>query len=81
MLDAEMMVMYPKDALSSHRSRALSPDRPSIRGTSSNPDTFFQAREASNPLNLDCPSILQDTMSAFASQTSEKASRFFVADG
>ncbi|EAS44013.1 pyruvate:ferredoxin (flavodoxin) oxidoreductase [Photobacterium profundum] len=69
LLDAEMMAMYPKGALSSHRSRALSPDRPSIRGTSSNPDTFFQAREASNPFYLDCPSILQDTMSAFASQT------------
>src|SRR2546425_11215714 len=29
-----------------HRARALSPDRPFIRGTAQNPDIYFQAREA-----------------------------------
>ena len=29
--------------------RALSPDRPVLRGTAQNPDVFFQAREACNP--------------------------------
>jgi pyruvate-ferredoxin/flavodoxin oxidoreductase len=33
-----------------HRERALSPDHPVIRGTAQNPDTFFQAREAAEPL-------------------------------
>ncbi len=32
-----------------HRERALSPDRPMLRGTAQNPDVFFQAREAINP--------------------------------
>src|SRR5688500_2692466 len=31
-----------------HRSRALTPDRPVIRGTAQNPDVFFQNREAAN---------------------------------
>jgi pyruvate-ferredoxin/flavodoxin oxidoreductase len=31
------------------RARALTPERPAIRGTAQNPDVFFQASEASNP--------------------------------
>ncbi len=31
------------------RQRRLTPDRPVIRGTSQNPDAFFQSREAANP--------------------------------
>ena len=31
-----------------HRARALTPDRPVVRGTAQNPDVFFQNREAAN---------------------------------
>ena len=31
-----------------HRRRALSPDRPVLRGTAQNPDVFFQSREPAN---------------------------------
>lgn len=48
------------------RERALSPDHPFIRGTSQNPDIFFQAREAANPFYNDCPGIVKETMSQFA---------------
>ncbi|WLD12837.1 pyruvate:ferredoxin (flavodoxin) oxidoreductase [Planctellipticum variicoloris] len=32
-----------------HRGRRLTPERPVVRGTSQNPDAFFQSREATNP--------------------------------
>jgi pyruvate-ferredoxin/flavodoxin oxidoreductase len=32
-----------------HRERALTPDRPVVRGTAQNPDVYFQARETVNP--------------------------------
>ena len=35
--------------IEAHRQRALTPDRPVLRGTAQNPDAFFQAREASEP--------------------------------
>jgi pyruvate-ferredoxin/flavodoxin oxidoreductase len=38
------------DALvAAHRARALSPEHPVMRGTSQNPDVFFQSRERANP--------------------------------
>jgi len=40
-----------------HRARALSPDRPFIRGTAQNPDVYFQAREAVNAYYLACPTV------------------------
>jgi pyruvate-ferredoxin/flavodoxin oxidoreductase len=51
-----------------HRARALSPDHPFIRGTAQNPDTFFQAREASNSFYLAVPEIVQGVMDQFAAQ-------------
>jgi pyruvate-ferredoxin/flavodoxin oxidoreductase len=40
--------MMPLDLVRAHRDRALTPDRPVLRGTAQNPDVFFQAREACN---------------------------------
>ena len=37
------------ELVAAHRQRALTPDRPVLRGTAQNPDVFFQAREACNP--------------------------------
>jgi pyruvate-ferredoxin/flavodoxin oxidoreductase len=51
-----------------HRARALSPDRPVIRGTAQNPDTYFQAREAANPFFLACPAIVQSLMDRLAAR-------------
>jgi len=52
-----------------HRERALTPDRPVLRGTAQNPDVFFQAREACNPYYRACPTIVQDVMDRFAKRT------------
>jgi pyruvate-ferredoxin/flavodoxin oxidoreductase len=49
-----------------HRGRALSPDRPVIRGTAQNSDVYFQAREAANPYYLACPVIVQEAMDRLA---------------
>ncbi|MFW6198632.1 MAG: pyruvate:ferredoxin (flavodoxin) oxidoreductase, partial [Acidobacteriota bacterium] len=47
--DDDLRHMIDDELLARHRSRALTPDAPVIRGTAQNPDTFFQAREAVNP--------------------------------
>jgi pyruvate-ferredoxin/flavodoxin oxidoreductase len=52
-----------------YRQRALSSDRPIIRGTAQNPDVFFQAREACNPFHDAVPGIVQSVMNRFAAQT------------
>ncbi|MGL5179951.1 MAG: pyruvate:ferredoxin (flavodoxin) oxidoreductase, partial [Aeromonas veronii] len=47
--DDTLRALLPADAIRAHRDRALPPDKPVIRGTAANPDTYFQGREASNP--------------------------------
>ena len=47
--DAQIRAMIDDDLVREHRGRALSPERPVVRGTAHNPDTFFQARETVNP--------------------------------
>ena len=49
-----------------HRLRAMTPDRPVLRGTAQNPDVFFQAREACNPYYAATPGIVQKVMDRFA---------------
>ncbi len=49
-----------------HRQRAMSPDRPVLRGTAQNPDVFFQARETVNPFYDATPAIVQKVMDRFA---------------
>nr|VFJ42845.1 MAG: pyruvate-ferredoxin/flavodoxin oxidoreductase [Candidatus Kentron sp. FM]VFJ43513.1 MAG: pyruvate-ferredoxin/flavodoxin oxidoreductase [Candidatus Kentron sp. FM]VFK05553.1 MAG: pyruvate-ferredoxin/flavodoxin oxidoreductase [Candidatus Kentron sp. FM] len=55
-----------------HRNRALSPDRPVIRGTTQNSDVFFQAREASNPFYQRMPEVVQEKMDQFAALTGRR---------
>lgn len=51
------------------RDRALSPDHPVIRGTSQNPDLFFQSREAVNRYYDAFPDIVQEAMDQFSAVT------------
>ena len=44
--DSVIKAMMPEDKIMEHKERSLDPDHPVIRGTSQNPDVFFQAREA-----------------------------------
>ncbi len=63
--DDDLRHLIDDDLVRAHRDRALSPDRPVIRGTSQNPDTFFQAREAINPFYDACAGHVVDAMEAF----------------
>ncbi len=58
--------MIDMDLVAAHRERALSPERPKLRGTAQNPDVFFQARETCNPYYAVCASIVQKHMDKFA---------------
>src|ERR1051325_9335238 len=62
----DMRAMIRPDLVAAHRARALSPDRPVIRGTAQNPDVYFQARETVNPFYIACPTIVQNAMDRFA---------------
>ncbi len=58
--------MIDFELVRAHRERAMSPERPVLRGTAQNPDVFFQAREACNPFYQKVPEIVQETMDEFA---------------
>jgi pyruvate-ferredoxin/flavodoxin oxidoreductase len=64
-----MREMIEEESILDHRRRALNPDHPSIRGTASNPDTYFQAREASNLFYIACPGIVERKLRQFGELT------------
>ena len=74
--DDQLGAMIDQKFVIQHRERALTPDRPILRGTAQNPDVFFQAREACNPYYLACPTIVQDVMDRFAKVTGRKYKLF-----
>jgi pyruvate-ferredoxin/flavodoxin oxidoreductase len=63
---AIMRQMINEDLVSAHRQRAMSPDHPIVRGTSQNPDVYFQGREAVNPYYQALPDIVERCMDRFA---------------
>ncbi len=65
----QIRAMIDDDKVHEHRARALSPDRPVLRGSSQNPDVYFQAREAANPFYAATPAIVQAMMDRFAGIT------------
>jgi len=62
----DMRAMIDNDLVIAHRMRGLSPDRPAIRGTSQNPDVYFQGRETVNKYYNATPAIVQKAMDKFA---------------
>ncbi len=61
--------MIDNDLVRAHRKRAMTPDRPFIKGTAQNPDVYFQGRETVNPFYNNCPEIVQKYMDKFAALT------------
>ncbi|MFY9828525.1 MAG: pyruvate:ferredoxin (flavodoxin) oxidoreductase, partial [Rhodoplanes sp.] len=74
--DGDLHAMIDDNLVRAHRERAMSPNRPILRGTAQNPDVFFQAREAINPFYRACPTIVQNVMDRFAQRTG-RAYRLF----
>ncbi len=62
--DDDLRSLISEAAIQAHRQRALTPDRPVLRGTAQNPDVFFQAREAANSFYDACPGIVERLMAA-----------------
>jgi pyruvate-ferredoxin/flavodoxin oxidoreductase len=67
--DETLKELIDEDLIIAHRQRALTPDRPVLRGTAQNPDVYFQARESVNPFYHACPDIAQKIMDRFAQLT------------
>jgi len=65
----DMRAMIDENLVAAHRRRAMSPDRPFIRGTAQNPDVFFQERETVNSFYTAAPGIVQKVMDKFARVT------------
>jgi pyruvate-ferredoxin/flavodoxin oxidoreductase len=63
----DMKAMLDDKLVKEHRKRGLTPDNPAIRGTSQNPDVYFQGREVANEYYNACPDIVQKYMDKFAS--------------
>jgi pyruvate-ferredoxin/flavodoxin oxidoreductase len=78
--DEAIRAMIDDDLVRAHRARALDPEHPVIRGTAHNPDTFFQARETSNPFYAALPGYVQAAMDKFAGLTGRQY-RLFEYDG
>ncbi|WP_242084128.1 pyruvate:ferredoxin (flavodoxin) oxidoreductase [Aestuariivivens sediminis] len=75
--DDTITSMMPEEDILKHKKRSLDPDNPVIRGTSQNPDVFFQAREAANGHYKKVPGIVEDTMDEFYKQTGRRYSLFY----
>jgi pyruvate-ferredoxin/flavodoxin oxidoreductase len=70
LLDDEVLrSVVPEELVREHRLRALSPERPAVRGTAQNPDVYFQARETVNPFYARVPGVVQDVMDEVARHT------------
>ena len=70
--DETIGAMVNTGYLIEHRNRALTPDRPVLRGTSQNPDVYFQGRETVNPYYEALPGIVQETMDQLAELTGRR---------
>jgi pyruvate-ferredoxin/flavodoxin oxidoreductase len=79
--DEQIAGMMDQELVRQHRARALTPDRPVMRGTAQNPDVFFQSRERANSFYLKTPAIVEKAMNGFAALTGREYKLFeFVGD-
>lgn len=67
--DEQLAKLITDDLVREHRSRALSPAHPFIRGTAQNGDVYFQGREASNKYYIEAAKIVQEVMDEFTEMT------------
>jgi pyruvate-ferredoxin/flavodoxin oxidoreductase len=70
--DDDLRALVPEELVHAHRERALSPERPFIRGTAQNPDTYFQARETVNPFYARVPDVVDETMAELGERTGRR---------
>ena len=62
----DMRYMIDDELVKAHQQRGLSPDHPQLRGSSQNPDVYFQGRESVNSHYVLVAEIVQAQMDKFA---------------
>jgi pyruvate-ferredoxin/flavodoxin oxidoreductase len=70
--DEDLRALVPEELVRVHRGRALSPERPFIRGTAQNPDVYFQARETVNPFYARVADAVEDVMAYLGERTGRR---------
>jgi len=70
--DQHIKAMIDDNLILAHRKRALNPNHPFIRGSSQNPDVYFQARETVNSFYQITPKIVLKYMKRLAQLTGRK---------
>lgn len=58
----ELENLLDKESVREFRNRALNPNHPVLRGTTQNPDIYFQIREAVNKFYMNIPGIVEEYM-------------------
>jgi pyruvate-ferredoxin/flavodoxin oxidoreductase len=71
--DDDLRALVPDELVRAHRGRALSPERPFIRGTAQNPDIYFQARETVNPFYARVPDAVEEAMARLGARTGRRS--------
>jgi pyruvate-ferredoxin/flavodoxin oxidoreductase len=74
--DEQIHNLLPHKAIKAYRAQALTPDKPVTRGTSANPDTYFQCREAINTYYDNAYQHVVNAMDAFAIETGRRYQPF-----
>ena len=67
--DDDLRAIVPPAMVLAHRDRALSPEHPVVRGTSQNPDVYFQARESVTPYYERVPVLVEEAMAHLAARS------------
>ena len=68
--------MIDEKYIKEFKERALTPEKPVLRGTAQNPDVYFQGRETVNNFYDVCPEMVQKAMDKFAKITGRKYNLF-----
>lgn len=68
----DMRAMLDDKLIREHRSRSLTPDNPTIKGTSQNPDVYFQGRETVNKYMNQVGEVLKSEFEKFEKLTGRK---------
>lgn len=72
--DIKKIVDY--QSIEAFRNRSLSPEHPVARGTTQNPDIYFQQRESANPFYEAIPNIVQGCMDSLSEITGRRYKLF-----
>ncbi len=74
--DDDLRALVDDELVIAHRTRALNPDHPFIRGTAQNPDVYFQMREAANLFHQRVPGVVEAAMARFEARAGRRYGLF-----